>query len=147
MHRACLELSTCTVSLSDPIINGGDMKCLESSHANGRCIRQEVQSPQGVVQGRTQMSKHTEQVISCSSCLIHANLHKQCKHQSHCIRPPQCRQGTYLILFYSELCSCLEGVTFLVLGATGSLFSFRSSQSKSSAFLRRLGLQMQMQAL
>ena len=30
--------------------------------------------PQGVVQGLTQMSRHTEQVISCSSCLMHASL-------------------------------------------------------------------------
>lgn len=35
--------------------------------------------PQGVVQGLTQMSKHTEQVISCSSCLMHANLHEHRK--------------------------------------------------------------------
>ena len=37
----------------------------------------------------------------------------------------------------------LEGVTFLVLGATGSLFSFWSpSHSRSAAFLNLLGLQM-----
>ena len=105
-----------------------------------------VHSPQGVVQGLTQMSRHTEQVISCSSCFMHANLCKQVSIRAivHDHIAAKVQQGIRLILFYSESCSCLEGVTFLVLGATGSLFSFRSSQSKSSAFLRRLGLKMQM---
>ena len=77
---------------------------------------------------------------------MHANLHQQEKSGLHCDDLRRSGQSLELMLFELQLCSCLEGVTFLVLGATGSLFSFRSSQSKSAAFLKRLGLQMQMKS-
>lgn len=73
-------LSSFTVILSNPTVDNDGFKVRRCpANSSGAYRRFEACSPQGVVQGLTQMSKHTEQVISCSSCLMHANLQKQRK--------------------------------------------------------------------
>lgn len=129
------------------MVDKGGVK-LERCHANSLCIRAILNGALTAGSGArpdTDVQAHRTSHLLLQ--LLDARQSAYAKQASEPVYMTSMMQARYISdLNDFVLFSCLEGVTFLVLGATGSLFSLRSSQSKSSAFLSRLGLQVHMQA-